>query len=161
MNDKWCLNESCGGNSSIEICRKNGNYVTENKLGIHSMTYEERSNLGKMIGQNHYKNQTGIFSITKNKRKEIASKVGIENKKLKRGIFARTPEEWREQNKKNGINHVLSGQMAKIHSLGGKSASSQKWMCLETGFITNAGALTHYQRKRKIDTSKRQRVDGQ
>jgi hypothetical protein len=49
--------------------------------------------------------------------------------------------------------------MKKIHSLGGKAASSQQWMCLETGFITNSGALTHYQRKRKIDTTKRKRID--
>jgi hypothetical protein len=159
LNDFWCLNESCGGNYSLKVLRGVGNYITENKIGIHSMTYEERSNLGKINGLNHYKNQTGIFSMTKEMKKEIASKVGIENKKLKRGIFARTPEEWKEQNRKNGINCVLSGQMSKIHSLGGKATSSQKWICTETGFITNAGALTSYQRKRNIDTSKRKRMD--
>jgi hypothetical protein len=40
----------------------------------------------------------------------------------------------------------------------GKKVASQKWECLETGFITNAGNLTKYQRKRGIDTSKRVKV---
>jgi len=34
----------------------------------------------------------------------------------------------------------------------------QKWKCLETGFITNAGNLTQYQRAKNIDTSKRIRI---
>ena len=40
----------------------------------------------------------------------------------------------------------------------GKTTSSQKWMCLETNYITTPGALTHYQRAKGIDTSKRVRV---
>ena len=39
-----------------------------------------------------------------------------------------------------------------------RKVNSQKWMCLETGFVTNAGALTSYQKKRGIDTSKRRRI---
>ncbi len=39
-----------------------------------------------------------------------------------------------------------------------KNLNSQKWMCLETGYITNPGALTSYQKKRGIDTSKRKRI---
>jgi hypothetical protein len=35
----------------------------------------------------------------------------------------------------------------------------QKWKCIETGFITNAGNLTKYQRARGIDTSKRIRIE--
>jgi hypothetical protein len=34
----------------------------------------------------------------------------------------------------------------------------QKWKCLETGFITNAGCLTHYQKARGIDTTKRIKI---
>ena len=41
---------------------------------------------------------------------------------------------------------------------GGKTTSSQKWKCLETGHITNAGALTSYQKHRNIDVSLRERV---
>ena len=43
--------------------------------------------------------------------------------------------------------------------IGGKTTSSQRWECLETGFITNAGNLTKYQRARGIDTSKRKRIE--
>lgn len=35
----------------------------------------------------------------------------------------------------------------------------QKWKCLETGFITNAGNLTKYQKARGIDTLQRVRVE--
>jgi hypothetical protein len=43
-------------------------------------------------------------------------------------------------------------------SRGGVSTSKQRWQCGETGFITNAGALTRYQRARGIDTSNRVKV---
>jgi hypothetical protein len=39
-----------------------------------------------------------------------------------------------------------------------KKVASQRWKCLETGFITNTGNLTKYQRKRGIDTSERIRI---
>ena len=42
---------------------------------------------------------------------------------------------------------------------GSKVTNSQKWICTETGYVTTSGALTHYQRKRNIDTSKRKRID--
>ena len=57
------------------------------------------------------------------------------------GIFSRTPE-----------------QHSKHSSKGGKNTNSQKWECLETGFITNPGNLTKYQKARGIDTSKRKRI---
>jgi hypothetical protein len=41
---------------------------------------------------------------------------------------------------------------------GGRNTSSQKWRCLITGHVTNAGALTCYQRHRNIDTSLRERI---
>lgn len=40
----------------------------------------------------------------------------------------------------------------------GKITTSQRWRCLETGYITTAPALTNYQKKRNIDTSRRERV---
>ena len=40
----------------------------------------------------------------------------------------------------------------------GKTTGLQKWKCLETGFITNPGNLSKYQRARGIDTSKRMRI---
>ena len=43
-------------------------------------------------------------------------------------------------------------------SKGGKKTNSQKWMCIETGYISNPGGLAKYQKARGIDTSKRKRV---
>jgi hypothetical protein len=40
-----------------------------------------------------------------------------------------------------------------------ENSSYQKWKCLETGFITNAGNLTKYQKARGIDTSQRIRLE--
>lgn len=42
---------------------------------------------------------------------------------------------------------------------GGKISGSQKWICLETGYVSNPGALTNYQRARGIDTTKRKRIE--
>ena len=39
-----------------------------------------------------------------------------------------------------------------------KELNSQRWMCTVTGFITNPGSLTHYQKARGIDTKNRMRV---
>ena len=43
--------------------------------------------------------------------------------------------------------------------IGSKKTNTQKWMCLETGYITNSGALTMYQKAKGIDTTKRERLE--
>jgi hypothetical protein len=40
-----------------------------------------------------------------------------------------------------------------------RKARSVKFQCTETGFISNAGSLTHYQKAKGIYTSKRVRLD--
>ena len=65
------------------------------------------------------------------------------------GIFSLTAEQRKEANKKGGLNGG---------SKGAKKTNSQRWMCLETGFITNSGSLSRYQKARGIDTSKRKKV---
>jgi hypothetical protein len=40
-------------------------------------------------------------------------------------------------------------------SNGGKSTGNSKWMCLETGYITNAPALASYHKREGIDKSRR------
>ena len=44
-------------------------------------------------------------------------------------------------------------------SSGGKTTTSQKWKCLVTGFVTNPGNLTRYQRARGINTNQRIRIN--
>ena len=69
---------------------------------------------------------------------EDARKGGQKTYELKSGVFGIPPEERSEISKK---------------------VAYQKWVCLETGFVANAGNLTQYQRKRGIDTSKRVRIE--
>jgi hypothetical protein len=57
---------------------------------------------------------------------------------MKKGIFSQTKEERSKRTTQTNY---------------------QKWMCLETGFITNAGNLSQYQKARGIDTSKRKRIE--
>ena len=75
--------------------------------------------------------------MTFEQRRENGKKV----KELGVGIFAMTTDELIEAGKK-----------------GNKITNSQRWECIETGFITNPGNLTKYQKARDIDTSKRKRI---
>jgi len=144
--DKWCLNESVGGFFTLEQQKQGG------KIG------------GKLTGKLNYERGIGLGSITKEQRVENGRKASKEDKskagklgssKLKElglGIFALTLEQRIENGKKG------KKASSEVRSKNAKRACSQKWMCLETGYVTNAGALTHYQNYRGIDTSKRKRI---
>ena len=232
--DKWCLNESCGGKSSLYIRRKvgmknkelgrgicglpieerkkNSKKLYEEGKGIASISLEERKNISKKVGmknkelgrgicglpieerkkngKENYKkwkeNGTGICSFTPEQKNEIGKKANETNKKNQTGIYSVTPEKRREIGlfcKERGIGiHSLtdderkelgrkSGKYCKENGLGifaetkedrSKRATQtnyQKWMCLETGFITNAGNLSRYQMRKGIDKSKRIRLN--
>jgi hypothetical protein len=72
--------------------------------------------------------------------------AGRNNKENGTGWFKLTTEE----------RQVLGSQNGKV---GGPKTAAQRWMCTVTGFITNAGSLTGYQRKRGIDISNRIRLE--
>lgn len=91
----------------------------------------------------------GIYGLTEEQVKQRCKKSLETRKKLGLGIFAFTPEQ-RQENSKN------AGKYG--GNLGGKVAGNQKWICLETGYVSNAPGLANYQRKRNIDTSKRVRI---
>ena len=169
--DKWCLNASCGGLVSLEILRKN----YEMGIGLGSMSLERRTEISKKNGKASYERGVGVHGFTKERRVEIGKKGGKITKELGLGIHGRTKEQRVKDARKAGkIGGSKSGKIMKelglgIHgrtkeqikkdsNLGGKRASSQKWLCLETGHITNAAALTRYQKARGIDTSKRIRI---
>lgn len=92
---------------------------------------------GKVSGKNHKKNKTGIFSIEPEQHSKNSKKGGTKTKQLGVGIFSIPPEKVQERNRKNAL---------------------QRWKCLETGYVSNPGGLSMYQKKRGIDTSKRVRV---
>jgi len=114
-----------------------GKKAKELGLGIHALTTEQRIEIGKKSSETNKKNGTGVYGMTFEQRRENGKKV----KELGVGIFAMTTDELIEAGKK-----------------GNKITNSQRWECLETGFITNPGNLTKYQKARDIDTSKRIRV---
>jgi hypothetical protein len=49
-------------------------------------------------------------------------------------------------------------EWSEVGKKGAAVTNSQRWKCLETGFITTPGNLSHYQKARGIDTSKRERL---
>jgi general stress protein YciG len=135
--DKWCLNESCGGVFSIGMRKKSGKKLYEDEKGIFSLTPEEKLEIARKGGQKTYEKRKGIFSLTVEERKELGRKNGKATYMNKTGIHSLSVEEKKKL---------------------GEETSNQKWQCTETGFITNAGNLTKYQKKRNIDTSKRIRI---
>jgi hypothetical protein len=141
LNDVWCLNENVGGIISLKILRKSGKLQYENKKGVHARTPEQMIEDGKNGGK-------------------IGGKI---TKELGKGVHGRTPEKMIEDAKKGAkrakeLGVGVFGFSREELSKNAKKGASQKWMCLETGFTTNAGNLTKYQRAKGIDTSKRKRI---
>lgn len=132
LNDSLCLNENVGGIFSLYSCSRAG------KIG------------GKKTAKTQKENKTGFYSIIpedriKNGKKGgliIGPKTGQDNVRYKRGYCGRSPE-----------------QMSIDGRKGSMVTNYQKWECLVTGFISNPGNLTKYQKKRNIDTKLRRRID--
>ena len=165
--DKWCLNESCGGMISLEILRKSGKIMGENaknlRLGFHSFTFEERSQIGKISGDKTKELGVGVHGRTKEQMTNDGRRGGNKTKELGVGFHGRTKEQMTNDGRRGGI--ISKQNKTGIHSRSldemiehGRKTSTQRWECLETGYITNAGSLTNYQKKRGIDTSKRKRI---
>ncbi len=120
--------------------KKGGKKTAELKVGLHGMSLEEKIELGKR----NYEMKVGIHALTPEETIENAKKGGNKAKELGLGAHARTKEQMFEDGRRGGL-------------IGGKTTSAQKWICLETGFVANAGNLTQYQKRRGIDTSKNNR----
>lgn len=137
-----------------ELGRKNALKNKENKIGIFKMTSGELSKCGFKGGKKTFELKKGAFSLSKESRKEIAKKSGNKVKELGLGIFALTDEEKTEIGKKGyegGLCKMTKEQRSKI----ALKVNSQKWKCLITGHISNAGGLSRFQNKRNIDRSMR------
>lgn len=99
---------------------------------------ENQSVRGKKGGNYIKEFSLGIFSLTTEEISLNGKKGGLKNKENKSGICGITKEQRSETTKKT---------------------NAQRWQCTETKFITNAGCLSHYQKARGIDTSKRIRIN--
>jgi general stress protein YciG len=150
--DRWCLNENCGGTPSLEIKRKTGKRAKELKTGIFSLSEEQIKENSRISGINNRDFGVGIFSLTKEQLSEcgkIGGKRGAETqRKLGLGLFSLNTEQRREIGKEAG---------KKGGKIGSRTTNAQKWMCLETGYVSNSGGLSKYQKARGIDTSKNNR----
>jgi hypothetical protein len=130
--DKWCLNENCGGKVSLNIKRKAG---------------RESGHIGGRIAGKKFKEENlGIFAMSEKEKHERNIKggkiIGKLLKEQKRGIFA------------------IDAQQRSLNSQkGAKKVNAQKWQCTVTGYISNPGALSTYQKKRGIDVSKRRKIE--
>ena len=135
--------------------RNNIKKLMEEKKGIFSLTSEERSRNSKII----YESGGGLAVLTCEERVFNAKRAGQIATEKKKGIHALTKEQRVEIAKENynngkGIATITPEKRSEYS----RKNASQKWMCLETGHICNAGGLAYYQKARGIDTSRRIRV---
>ena len=120
--DKWCLNESCGGNTSLKVLSEAGKIggkkaikkLIKNKLGIHNWTKEQFSENGKKSGKRCYELKSGIHALTFEQKSEIGKKGNETNKKNGTGVYGMTFEQKSEGGKKGGkIGGKISGNKNK------------------------------------------------
>jgi general stress protein YciG len=184
LNNPLCLNESCGGNYSLETRRKSSKKgvqrLKELGTGIYSLSSEELSENGKKGGARATELGVGIHGRTKEQMSETGKKAGkiggkiggkISGKvtyELGIGVHAQTTEQLRELGRKSGkltyelgigVHAQTTEQRTENGKKGGAISGNQKWKCLETGIIANAGNLAKYQKARGIDTSQRIRLE--
>ena len=165
--DKWCLNKNCGGYISLKSIRKVALKNKENGIGLFGRTPEQHIEDSRISGLKHKENGTGIFSLTPEEKTEINRKGGTKTKENGTGLFGRNKKQISEDGRKGaekikklgiGIHAQIYEERRENGKKAAKITNSQRWECLETGFITNPGNLTKYQKARDIDTSKRKRI---
>jgi hypothetical protein len=144
--DKWCLNESCGGQISLTILKNCGKIIgkrcKKEKLGIFNMSQEKSDISRKKAHITQRQMGIGFYGENKGFKIKNGQKTGSDNVKMNRGCFSISKEE-RTFISKNAV----------------KKTNSQKWKCCETGYISTAAGVVAYQRARGIDTSKRKRIE--
>jgi len=125
-----------------ENARKAGTISYQNnkylKRGFLNLPDEVRSEISKNNGKTAFENKLGCFSLSPEERTEISRKVGLKAKSEKTGMFSMSLEEKSELMKKT---------------------NSQKWRCLVTGHIANAGNLAKFQKRQGIDVTLKERVE--
>jgi hypothetical protein len=165
--DKWCLNENCGGFISLEVCKKagskGGQKSYENLSGFFSLPEEQRRQIRKKAGQKSYENSSGIHGLNSEQRSESGKKGGRTTYENGVGCFSLTLEKRIEARKKAGNTNKenrtgVCGLSSEQLSKAAKKSNSQRWQCTVTGYVSNAGGLSAYQKKRGIETCNRVRI---
>jgi hypothetical protein len=115
------------------------------KSGLANLSKEQLSDNGKKGGETSYELLLGCHGLTKEQKSENGKKGGKKAYELKVGVHARSTEQIIKDSSNAG-------------KVGGKVSCSQKWQCTVTGYISNPGGLSRYQKKRGIDISNRIRI---
>ena len=146
----------------------NKSYQTSTKFYVsRENAVENGKKGGKISGQKHKENGTGVCGRSKEKMSEDGKGATERARELGVGLYGLSSKEKSEAGKIGGkkikelgigIFGMSPEERKKVSSKSGKEVGKQKWMCLETGFITTPGALGRYQKARGIDTSKRKRI---
>ena len=143
-----------------------GAKAVECKLGVHSPEYtnsdkyiEDRVKGGQISGQNSFEKGTKIFAIPKEEKIRISSEVGQRSYEEKFGMFA--PEYVNKKKEWSGMGGRACKEKMPIEKQRerAKKISSEKWMCLVTGYITTKGPLTNVQKALGVDPRLRVRVE--
>jgi hypothetical protein len=167
----------------VENGKKIGKRAYELGIGVHALTLEDKRKIGKKAGKRSYKLGVGIHALTPEQKGEagkIGGKIGGKisgnrNKELGKGYCGLSKEERSSAGKIGGkisgkivgpknreLNRGICGmskdEKSDAGKKGSKNTNSQKWMCLETGYISTPGPLTLYQKRRGIDTIKRIKI---
>ena len=139
---------------------------TKNKMSASAkLTSEQRSEIVRKIQASRTPEQRseisrkGIESMTPEQRSERSRKANAKLTSEQRSEIARkrqasrTPEQRSEAGRKSYANKTPEQR-----SEASRKASSQMFQCTVTGYITNSGGLSMYQKARGIDTSKRKKL---
>ena len=142
---------------AVEIGRVNGKKSKELGVGVHGRTKEQMTEDGKKGAQKVKELGIGIFSLT-------SEELSASAKKAYANGLAKLPKEVRSEYGRMGARTQMKNGTG-IFSLTpeqkselAKRNNAQKWMCLETGYVSNSGGLSKYQKAKNIDTSKRKRI---
>jgi general stress protein YciG len=146
-----------------ELGKRNGKVNYKNKVGLFAMSKEAKREAGLKGGNKCKELRVGVCGISPENRKANSSKSGRICKENGLGIFSLSKEQQVEIGRKAGLLHKenktgVCGIPPEEHSKRMIKINNQRWMCLETGHISNAGGLSRYQNKRDIDNSKRVRL---
>jgi hypothetical protein len=131
-----------------------------------SRTPEQRSEAARKANasltpeQRRERSRKGGLSLTPEQRSERSRKANASRTPEQRSEAARkreatkTPEQRSERSRKGQASRTPEQRKESM-----RKARSVKFQCTETGYITNAGSLSMYQKARGIDTSKRVRLN--
>lgn len=175
LNDPLCLNENCGGYSSLEVLKANGKRAgtiqplevkkangykaRDQKLGMFAMSPDQRREVSRLAGIDQVNRRVGIHTQSIEDRK----RMGEYCRDNKIGFYALTKEQRIEHSKKlyaegKGIASISKERRSEISKSTAAVVNAQQWQCTITKHISSPGGLSRYQQKRNIDTKNRIRI---